>query len=397
MRHGKRFHFDEARVIGIFLGRTNVAKDFIAARVAHGFGFGDLAPIFALADRRMVVSDLFDFAWTEQVKTRIAHMADGHDIVLDQSESEHAGHTCPLGPDTRETQNFVVREGNGFANALFRRAGGPFQPFANHVSRYTGRSLTRRVAANAIDNDINATIGIDVITVFVVPATPAGIGRGRETQLGFHRHQRLSRAAVMSAISTTVTIKTVSTMVRHISRSVILDGFPLEVDHARQTDGGAAREVRRRIAADGFAIDGCAELADIFDGENAGFRIATNTAMLAGNIGQGFELNIDPIGPAAAANDNLIFRHLERLLAFLIGITEIRKDEAFCLVGCIVLGAVNGLHTNLLLGRRFGDGGCNGGGGIDWLGLCGSGFWGMMRRVSEPAPYSAFCGAPNSE
>ena len=139
----------------------------------------------------------------------------------------------------------------------------------------------------------------------------------------------------MNAISATASSMAASTTVRPMSRSFtalqrLQDRFPLQVDHAGQTDGGAPRQFRRGVLPHRLAIHRRAELADIFDGEAAGFRVAPDAAMFARNVRQRFELQIHPVRSAAASDHHLVLRHFEGFLAVLVHITDIRKRAAFC-------------------------------------------------------------------
>ena len=49
---------DEVGIVRLVERAADVAEDFVAPRMAHRLGFGDLAGVFALADRRVVVREL---------------------------------------------------------------------------------------------------------------------------------------------------------------------------------------------------------------------------------------------------------------------------------------------------------------------------------------------------
>ena len=115
--------FDEIGVVGRVLLAAHVAKDLIAARVAHGVRLAQFATVFALADRGMIVRDLADFAAAHLVETRIAHVSHHGRAVFQHGEGEHARHAGEFGVGARLAQNFVVGHGDGLADALLDGAG----------------------------------------------------------------------------------------------------------------------------------------------------------------------------------------------------------------------------------------------------------------------------------
>src|SRR5580658_857263 len=148
----------------------------------HGFGFAEFAAVFAFAYRRVVVGKLFDFAATQKIEPGIAYVSHCHHAVLNERNSENTGHAIPLGAGAGEAVDFVVGEGDGFAEALFGRAHGAFETLADHFNGGLGGLLSGGVPAYAVDYGVDAALGVGVITIFVIFAALAGVGGGG----GFH-------------------------------------------------------------------------------------------------------------------------------------------------------------------------------------------------------------------
>ena len=210
----------------------------------------------------------------------------------------------------------------------------------------------------------------------------------------------------MIASSATVTIRTVSTTVRHMRRSVMCHDtacavaaarsaktfirFPLQVDHAGETDRGAPGSSAEAFRPTGFpftAVPNWLTSSIVKRPVSASRRMRQCSRDTSGRVSS---LTIHPVRSAAASDHHLVLRHLECLLPVLIRITEIRKGAAFCLLGFIVFSVLGRLRVRTCaVATRCGGSAV----GVRRF----SAFLGKMRRVSEPAPYSAFCGAPNSE
>jgi len=86
--------------------------------MAHRFDLGEGVVILALADGGMIVSDFPDAAGAYFVKPRIANVAGHGGAILDEQDSEDAGHSVPIGIRGGETENFIIGQGNSFTNAL---------------------------------------------------------------------------------------------------------------------------------------------------------------------------------------------------------------------------------------------------------------------------------------
>ena len=159
---GNAVHFDEIGVVGRVLLRPDIAKDFVAARMTHGFGFADFVVILALAHGGMVVSDLANLAAADLVKARIAHVADYGRAVFQNGDRQDAGHPLPFGIAARLPQDFVVGHGDGFADALLGGAGLAFEARADTAHGDLGGLFAGGLAADAVDHEENAALGVDV-------------------------------------------------------------------------------------------------------------------------------------------------------------------------------------------------------------------------------------------
>src|ERR1022692_3772919 len=69
---------DKTIVARLVRPRAHVPEYLVAPRVQHGLLFGELAGVFVLADRRMIRRELANRAVPDQIKPRVAHMADHH-------------------------------------------------------------------------------------------------------------------------------------------------------------------------------------------------------------------------------------------------------------------------------------------------------------------------------
>src|SRR5581483_6029536 len=153
---------------GGVLFRADVAVDLVAARVAHGFGFGQFVAVLALADGGMVVGDLVDLAAADAVEARIAHVADDGSAFFDDRDGEDARHTFPLGVAFGGAQDLIVGHGNGFADALLDGTALAFEARAQAGHGDLGGLFAGCLAADANHDEEDAAVGIDVERIFVV-------------------------------------------------------------------------------------------------------------------------------------------------------------------------------------------------------------------------------------
>ena len=75
--------------------RSDISKHFVAARMHHRFCLGELAPVLAFADGGVVRSEFAHGTVPDQIKARIAHVADHHLVVLHDGQGQDAGHAAP--------------------------------------------------------------------------------------------------------------------------------------------------------------------------------------------------------------------------------------------------------------------------------------------------------------
>lgn len=187
--------------------------------MAHGGSFGEFAAIFAFSDGGVVVGDFADFAGAGEVEAGIADVADGNDVVFDDGRAEDAGHPGPIGVGLGEAEDFVVGEGDGFAEALFGGAGLTGEAFTQDIDGGFGGVLPGGVATDTVDDGEDAVIGIGEVAVLVIgPATPhVGDGGGAETRVD--GHQRCSRRMEMKAARARTATMTGNRTARAVRRS----------------------------------------------------------------------------------------------------------------------------------------------------------------------------------
>src|ERR1035437_5379117 len=180
----KALHFDEIRVAGSMLLAAHVAKNLVAARVAHGVRLAQLAIVFALAHRRMIVRDLADFAAPHLVEPRIAYVAHHRLAILHDDQREHARHPLEFRVGSRRPQNFVVGHGDRLADALFHGAGLPLQARAPPLHGHLRRLLAGSLPADAVYHQEDAALRVDMERVLVVAPHAARVARPRAPDVG---------------------------------------------------------------------------------------------------------------------------------------------------------------------------------------------------------------------
>ena len=140
--------------------------------------------VLALSDGRMIARDLHDFAAAQFVESGVAHVADGHAAVVDDGDRQHAAHALPLRAQRRAPMDFVVGDGDRFADAIVDRTGLALEPGAKHRDRGVGRLFARGVAAHAVDDEEDAAGRIVVEAVFVLRPLQSGMRvAGRAQQI----------------------------------------------------------------------------------------------------------------------------------------------------------------------------------------------------------------------
>src|ERR1017187_10218948 len=180
----KALHFDEIRVAGSMLLAAHIAKNLVAARVAHGVRLAQLAIVFALAHRRMIVRDLADFAAPPLVEPRIAHVAHPRRAILHEDQREHARHPLEFRVSSRRPQSFVVGHGDRLADALFHGAGLPLQARAHPLHGDLRPLPAGSLPADAVYHQEDAALRVDMERVLVVAPHASRVARPRAPDVG---------------------------------------------------------------------------------------------------------------------------------------------------------------------------------------------------------------------
>jgi hypothetical protein len=179
---GHLVDIDEIRIRRIVPIRADVAVDLVAARVLHRVELGQLARVLALADRRMIAGDFLDAAVMKFVEPGVADVADDRAPVGDHDRGQHAGHAAPLGSETRQAVNLVVRDRDRFAQAPRDRSGLALEARPQHADGGIGRLAAGRLTADAVDDHEEPAGHVDVVSIFVDLALQPrmGLARGLE-------------------------------------------------------------------------------------------------------------------------------------------------------------------------------------------------------------------------
>ena len=143
----------------------------------HGIRFGQLAPIFALANRRVVARQLRNRAAAELVQPAVADVSDREAFPVDQGHRENARHPLQFGLPPREPENVAVRLGNRPADPVRRR---PvqllfFQRGAQRPKRRVGRGFSAGLAADTIHDEEDAALPVEVVQILVIGTDQAGV------------------------------------------------------------------------------------------------------------------------------------------------------------------------------------------------------------------------------
>ena len=176
---------------------ADVTKHLAAARMLHGVGLGNLLRIFTFTDRRVIVGELAQAVAGEFVQTAVADVADRQLILRQQRQRQHAGHARVCRRAFGLPQDFVVRQRDRFANALRRRADRPLEPLGDDVHGNRGGDFTGGMTADAIDDEKDAAVDVDIVSILVAGAQAAAIARGG----GVARDWRARAAAVSVMIA----------------------------------------------------------------------------------------------------------------------------------------------------------------------------------------------------
>ena len=127
----------------------------------------------------MVARDFVDAAIADFIETRVADVAYRRGAVLDHRNGEDAGHALPLWTGGRQTMNFVVGNGDRFANALANGSGLALEPLAQHAECDVGGLSAGGLSADTVDDDEQPARLVKVEAILVDLTLKAGIGCAR--------------------------------------------------------------------------------------------------------------------------------------------------------------------------------------------------------------------------
>src|SRR5687768_119327 len=123
----------------------------------------------------MISGDLLNVTVADLVETSVADMADRRSSVFDDGGREHTSHAVPLRSRGAEAINLIVRDGNGLPHAVGNGSCFAFETLANHRDSHIRGLAARRLPADAIDHDKQATRLVYVIPILVHLALQPGI------------------------------------------------------------------------------------------------------------------------------------------------------------------------------------------------------------------------------
>jgi hypothetical protein len=173
-----REQLDEIIVCRPVRPAADVAKDFVSPRVTHRLHFGQLAAIFAIANRRVVVRELGDAARRKLVEPAVADVADDERGIADHGERQHAGHALHVRLERRSFQDALVGEQNRVAHTIVGRRIVDAHPAPHGVGRETGRDVAGGMTADAVNHQHEPGLRIQLVAVFVLLARTAGMTAG---------------------------------------------------------------------------------------------------------------------------------------------------------------------------------------------------------------------------
>ena len=115
-------------------------------------------------------------------------MTDSHLTLFNDGDSQNTSHSFPLVTRLGQAKNFVVGHRDRFANAVAKAAGLSFEPGSHPVHRYFRRLFASCLATNAIDHQKNASLDIEVKTIFVVGSQKAWMSFTCTSECGRYTH-----------------------------------------------------------------------------------------------------------------------------------------------------------------------------------------------------------------
>ena len=120
-------------------------------------------------------------------------MADDGRAIIEHCHGEHASHALPFGIGARGFENLIIGDGDGFADALFGGAGLTLKAGAEALDGDGGGFFASGLAADAIDDEEDAAVGVDVEGILVISADAAGVGAAGEFEDGLHHGNPVGR------------------------------------------------------------------------------------------------------------------------------------------------------------------------------------------------------------
>jgi len=116
----------------------------------------------------MIMCDLPNLTATQLVQAGVPNMTHGDLTVFNNGDGQNTSHSLPAIARLGLAKDFVVGHRDRFTNAVAQAAGLSFKPGAHSIQRNFGSSFAGGLTAYAVNHQENASLGIDVKTIFVV-------------------------------------------------------------------------------------------------------------------------------------------------------------------------------------------------------------------------------------
>jgi len=115
-------------------------------------------------------------------------MTDSHLTLFNDGDRQNTSHPFPLVVRLSQAKNFVVGHGDRFTNAVAKAAGLSFEPGPHPVQSYFRRLFASGLTTNTIDHQKNASLDIEVKTIFVVGPQKARMSFTCTSECGRYAH-----------------------------------------------------------------------------------------------------------------------------------------------------------------------------------------------------------------
>jgi hypothetical protein len=138
----------------------------------------------------VIAGDLAQPVSAQGVQTGVADVPDGHTVLFDDRDGEDARHPSLLGEGLGSLQDLPVGERDRLAHTLLGRARPALETGANDVVRDPRRDFTGGVPADAVHDEEDPVLRVDVEAVLVVLARAAAIARPGSPEPDCGRHVR---------------------------------------------------------------------------------------------------------------------------------------------------------------------------------------------------------------